>query len=207
VSWTATTAPINPWVSVVASTDGARILAGADYGNGLTGPIFASTNSGASWLQATAPGAGGSVLASSADGTTVVALAGPWIYISTNWAATWAPAGSPAGGAWQALAVSGDGSTMVALGNGVAAVLRPPTPPPLLPPSPLLSIGPSGVDLGLSWLAPSTPFVLQQSSDLGSTNWVDVPASPTLNFTNLHLEMTLTPPPGSTFYRLKQQRP
>jgi len=34
---------------------------------------------------------------------------------------------------------------------------------------------------------------------------VDVPAFPTLNLTNLHQEVTFTPPPGNTFYRLKQQ--
>jgi hypothetical protein len=68
-----------------------------------------------------------------------------------------------------------------------------------------LVVGLSGATLGLSWLVPSTRFVLQQNSDLSSTNWVDVPTPPTLDYTNLHQRVTLTPSLGSSFYRLKQQ--
>jgi hypothetical protein len=63
----------------------------------------------------------------------------------------------------------------------------------------------SGGDFGLSWLVPSTPFVLQQNSELDSRNWVDVPTSPTLNLTNLHHRVSLTPSSGNSFYRLKQR--
>jgi hypothetical protein len=68
-----------------------------------------------------------------------------------------------------------------------------------------LAVGLSGATLGLSWLVPSTRFVLQQNSDLSSTNWVEVPTLPTLDYTNLHNRVTLTPSLGSSFYRLKQQ--
>ena len=56
----------------------------------------------------------------------------------------------------------------------------------------------------LSWTVPAIPFVLQQNSDLTTTNWTDVPATPTLNLTNLHYEESLPAPiTGSHFYRLK----
>jgi hypothetical protein len=61
------------------------------------------------------------------------------------------------------------------------------------------------LSLGLSWLVPSTSFVLQQSFDLSSPNWTDTPTAPTLDFTNLHYEVTVSPSLGSRFYRLKQQ--
>jgi hypothetical protein len=68
-----------------------------------------------------------------------------------------------------------------------------------------LAVGLPGATLGLAWLVPSTRFVLQENSNLGSTNWVDVPTSPTLDLTNLHQRVTLTPSLGSSFYRLKQE--
>jgi len=52
---------------------------------------------------------------------------------------------------------------------------------------------------------PSTRFALQESFDLGSTNWTDVPTMPNLNFTNLHYQVAVSPSLGSSFYRLKQQ--
>ena len=79
-----------------------------------------------------------------------------------------------------------------------------PTAPPL-PPSPRLALDRSGANLGLSWLVPSTGFVLQQNSELGSTNWVEVPTPPTLDYTNLHYRLSLTPSLGSSYFRLKQQ--
>ena len=69
----------------------------------------------------------------------------------------------------------------------------------------MLSLTPSAGSLTLSWVVPSTSFVLQQNSDLTTTNWSDVPTSPTLNYTNLHYKVNMLPPPGRHFYRLNQQ--
>jgi len=52
---------------------------------------------------------------------------------------------------------------------------------------------------------PSTSFVLQQSFDLGSTNWTTVPMAATLNFTNLNYHLTMSPSLSQRFYRLKQR--
>ena len=68
-------------------------------------------------------------------------------------------------------------------------------------PSPQLSLVPSGSNLTVSWIIPSTNFMMQQSSDLCS--WTDMTNMPVLNLTNLQDEVTLPMAPGNNFYRLK----
>jgi hypothetical protein len=105
---------------------------------------------------------------------------------------------------WRAVACSADGNNVMAVSETTAWV-RGPAPPPRLPPSPRLAINRSGTELGLSWLVPSTPFVLQQSFDLGPPNWVDVPDAPALDCANLNYRVTLTPSLSHAYYRLKQR--
>ena len=199
--------PSNGWCSVAASADGTKLVAASGYSS--EGLIYTSTNSGTSWAATAAPTNSWISVASSPEGAKLAALAthGPGlgvVYLSTNSGATWVSTGAPAW-QWRAVALSADGSNLVAVGNGVVGVLRAPAPPPPPPPSPALSIGVSGVGLGLSWLVPSASVVLQQNSDLTSPNWVEVPGTPTLNFTNLHNELALPPRSGNSFYRLRQQ--
>jgi len=63
----------------------------------------------------------------------------------------------------------------------------------------------AGRRLNLSWPLPSASFGLQQKSDLTSADWADVTNQPTLNFTNLHHQVTLPALQGRAFYRLKRQ--
>jgi hypothetical protein len=63
-----------------------------------------------------------------------------------------------------------------------------------------LNVLPAGSNLAISWLIPSTNFVVQQSSDLIS--WVDLTNTPTLNLTNLNNELIISPTNSSGFYRL-----
>ena len=56
-------------------------------------------------------------------------------------------------------------------------------------------------NLTVSWIMPSTNFVMQQSSDL--QNWADMTNQPVLNLTNLQNEVLLSPPGSNVFYRLK----
>ena len=70
-------------------------------------------------------------------------------------------------------------------------------------PAPLLNITPSGGNFVISWTVPSTSFVLQETSDLSTTNWTDVPTAPTLNFKNLQNQLTLPLHAGTGFYRLR----
>ena len=67
----------------------------------------------------------------------------------------------------------------------------------------LLSITFSSGEAIISWTIPSTSFVLQRNSVLISTNWTDVPTSPTL--TNLRYQVAVSSPNGHDFYRLMQR--
>ena len=128
-------------------------------------------------------------VASSVDGTKLLAAVnGGSIYTSTNSGVTWTQTAAPIS-YWSTIASSADGSKVVAVAcvdGGTIYTLQFPIPPLPPQPSPQLSISASGGSFGVSWLVPSTRFVLQQSYDLGSPDWTDVPTSPTLNFTNLH---------------------
>ena len=108
---------------------------------------------------------------------------------------------------WHAVSCSAAGDKIVALSFPEPAIytLQLPLPAPPLPAAPLLSLAASAGTPIISWLVPSSSFVLQENSDLATTNWTDVPSTPSLNFTNLHYELTLSPVGTSRFYRLKQQ--
>ena len=94
---------------------------------------------------------------------------------------------------------------MSADGNKIAAVAGYDIPAPIYTlqtmPSPSMNITPTNGSFKLSWLIPSTNFVMQQSSDL--TSWSDVTNEPVLNLTNLQNEVILPPTNSSGFYRLK----
>jgi hypothetical protein len=70
-------------------------------------------------------------------------------------------------------------------------------------PAPVLNIAPSNSNLAFSWIVPSMYFVLQQNSNLCTTNWTDVTNMPALNLTNLQNQVALPLPAGNAFYRLK----
>jgi len=70
------------------------------------------------------------------------------------------------------------------------------------PGAPLLSIAPSGNSIVVSWPASGTDFVLQQNSDLSTANWTPVGSLVTTN--GATLSVTISPPAGNLFFRLKQ---
>ena len=121
-TWVQTSAPnTNEWISVASSADGVRLAAAA---GGIFGPglIYASTNSGADWMQTSAATNYWNALASSADGTKLVAVAfgqynneygGGLIYISTNSGSTWTATSAPTN-SWNSVASSSDGSKLAA---------------------------------------------------------------------------------------------
>ena len=203
-NWLPATAPSNDWATVASSADGTKLVAaaGAARGDGL---IYASNDSGTNWRATCAqPGYWHSVVSSS-NGTKLAAIAGAYIIISTNSGATWMPAEAPAGN-WKVLAMSADGTNLVALSSdGFVCILNACAATPPVPPPPLLDLELSGTNLDVSWLVPSTPFVLEQSSELCSTSWAEVPTSPTLDFTNLHYRVRQTASSQMGFYHLKQQ--
>jgi photosystem II stability/assembly factor-like uncharacterized protein len=202
-TWSRCGAPTNGWSCVASSADGTKLVAGsylADCSRQGDGSIYTSNDSGDNWFRSDAPSNGWASVAVSANGAKLAAATefGDQVYISSDFGSTWASADAPAGD-WQTVLCSADGGSIVALGSGVIATLRTPAPP-------LLSISQlGGGNIGLSWLVPSSSFVLQSNSTLASTDWLQMPSSPALNLTNLHNQVMLTPLFSQTFYRLKQR--
>jgi hypothetical protein len=110
-----------------------------------------------------------------------------------------------------AVASSAAGDSLVAttltgtITRGGAGTFQYSSFPATFPPPPLLSIGRSATGPMLSWLVPSSPFVVQKDSDVSSGTWVDSTNQPILNLTNLHYELRLPASPGNAFYRLLQK--
>jgi uncharacterized delta-60 repeat protein len=129
--------------------------------------------------------------------------------LSTDGGVTWASANLPASaGSWK-ITCSADAQNIFAgsgggfCGGGLLCTLPSSESVAPAPPAPRLAIALSGQSLDLSWLVPSRAFVLQQSLDFGDTNWSNIPTPPTLNFSNLNLEVALPRPSNTVFYRLK----
>ncbi|SRR6266568_1554796 len=200
-TWTVTGAPTNNWVSVATSADGTKLVAAANLGYCGDGLIYTSTNSGATWRPTGAPSEFWATVASSADGTRLVAASrggcpAGVIYASTNAGATWIRSNVPEI-PWWSVASSADGAKLVAAAWG-SPIYTSQTLPSLS-----LNVAVSGSDLSLSWTVPSIHFVLQQNSDLRTTNWTDVATPPALNLTNLQYQVTVAGTNASRFYRLK----
>jgi hypothetical protein len=68
--------------------------------------------------------------------------------------------------------------------------------------APLLTIIKGAGSVIISWPSPSTGFVLQENMALGNTNWMNVATLPSDNGTNKSI--TVSPPIGNKFYRLKK---
>lgn len=197
LTWVSRNVYDQQWQSVASSADGTRLAAVSLYGS-----IYVSTNSGGAWASNGIPvGFALHSVAVSSDGSKLVAAAslfpnqfgGP-LYISTNSGATWIPAEAPTN-YWRAVASSADGNKLVAvLPNGSIWISQ-------STPVPSMNIQPATSTFKLSWLVPSTNFILQQSADLNS--WTDVTNLPVLNPTNLHNQVTLPFFSGKDFFRLK----
>ncbi len=192
------------WGSVASSADGHELVAaayasavihtnGSDIYTG--GPIYISTNSGATWTLTDAPLQNWQSVASSSDGHVLIAAAngGP-VCISTNSGAHWNLSDAPITN-WSAIACSADATKMFAAANQGGIWISQASP------APILYSKTTGTNFVVSWIIPSTNFVLQQSSDLSS--WSAVTNSPVLNLTNLQNRVTLPMPVCSQFYRLK----
>ena len=117
----------NFWSSVASSADGTKLVAAAEASEGdgsfLPGPIYTSTNSGASWMLSGAPSNVWYSVACSADGTKLVAAAyaGPSqvggtgvIYVSADSGTTWTNV-SPETNYWMSVASSTDGTHLIAV--------------------------------------------------------------------------------------------
>ncbi|MGA2281611.1 MAG: hypothetical protein ABSG80_15060 [Verrucomicrobiota bacterium] len=191
MTWTATGSSNDSWSSIASSADGTRLVASSGSG------VYVSTNSGGSW---TLVNTNSGQVASSVDGTKL-AIGGRSIYTSSDSGLTWVSNSAPVtvvpDYSW--IASSADGCKMFAARYGSLGIWT-----CQITPASTLNIN-SSASTGavLSWLVPSTNFVLQQNPDLTTTNWTDVTNTPTLNLTNLQNQVIVSPSTGNSFYRLK----
>jgi len=203
-TWTATTSTNDYWFSIACSADGTKLIASGSA-------TYISTNFGGQWTL-TSTNAGH--VASSADGTKLI-IAGAYyywtqnpnrsIYTSSDSGVTWVSNNAPALG-WYAVASSADGSELVAAGYGSGLAYDGGIWIGRTTPSPQMNIGLTNSNLVLSWLVPSTNFVLQQSSDLSALNWITLTNTPLLNSINLQDYVTVeTLCNSAAFFRLVAQ--
>ncbi len=202
----ATNAPDLIWSFVASSADGTKLAAVSQLQSPANGgSICTSTNSGLSWTSNNAPNIGWSAIASSADGTKLVASGyggSPATYVSTNAGAIWQQ-GATTLNTFLTIASSADGNRLAATYGGGIVIVPGGVYVSYSTATPLLNINNTMTNLNLTWLVPSTNFVLQQDLDLNTTNWLNVTNTAVLNLTNLHNQVTLPLPIGNTFYRLK----
>lgn len=137
VDWHATSAPRGSWHALASSADGTILLAaGSDFGGLTNGSgtatgatsarIYTSTNSGASWAQASRmpTNVSWTCAAASADGQKLVVAAElGGIYVSTNAGTTWNLSSAP-NRRWNSVASSADGNRLVALAATGGAFTR-----------------------------------------------------------------------------------
>lgn len=195
-SWTSNSLPLYHWQSVASSADGKTPLAAV--GGQSAGPIFVSTNGGNSWAQTAAPLSNWQRVAVSADGTKIAALirlASNPLFTSTNAGLTWNSQRLPQA-IWSDVVLSADGARLFAAGDhNILTVQNPPTP--------ILNTGIGEPGLLLSWVIPSVPLLLQQSSNLSGGEWTNAPGSAALLLTNLHYQLTIPATSSASFFRLK----
>lgn len=194
VSWRSNDVPQSGWQAVASSSNGKKLIAVS------MGLFETTTNGGLSWTSNSAPAERvWDSVASSADGKKLItgiggtADAGP-IYISTNSGASWFTNDVPKS-SWFGVCSSADGNRLAAATTKIYASYTPARP--------TLAMRQTNGNATISWLVPSTNFVVQQNTDLSTTNWVDMTNIPVLNLTNLQDEVTVPRSESNTFFRLK----
>lgn len=188
--------------SIAISADGTRISASINStpqpaSTNWGGMLYTEANSGAFATTNFTTVSNWTSIASSADGSRLVAVSsGGVIYTSVDAGATWGSAHAP-NAPWSGVASSADGCKLVAVANSGGIYTWQTTP------MPALKITPSADGLLVSWIVPSMNLQLQENSDLTTTNWADVAIAPVLNVTNLQNQIALPQAGAMRFYRLQ----
>ena len=207
-TWITNNSPSLTLWAVALSADG-TVCSVVDGTGGPSGHVFTSTNDGVTWVTNNVPQWSWQNVALSADGAKMIVAGwyssgspfGP-IYTSTNAGLTWVSNNVPKS-AWFGVTCSADGNKMMAVSAGTnsSSIGQGGIWMSQTTSSPQLNLMPSPTNVTVSWVVPSTNFVLQQSSDIA--NWLDVTNVPVLNLTNLQNQVTLPLSADSSFYRLK----
>ncbi len=195
LNWISNGMPSVTWNAIACSADGTKLVAPVIIGG--THRLFTSTDSGVTWVTNGAPVSRVNAVASSADGAKLVAVEPDRIWLSSDSGANWIS--NNVTGFWRGVAMSADGAkyAVVDAGNSSGGIWVSQTTP-----EPELKLAVSGDKLKGSWIIPSANFVLQQNSDLTTSNWITVSNPPVLNLTNLHYEVELSPASDASFFRL-----
>jgi photosystem II stability/assembly factor-like uncharacterized protein len=120
-NWTSQTGSgSRTWSALASSSDGSRLVAAV--GNGQSGSIYISADSGATWTANSTISGQWSSVASSSDGSHLAAVynvtsAGN-IYTSSDSGVTWAERTGAPTADWAGVAMSADGSQIVAVPDG-----------------------------------------------------------------------------------------
>lgn len=111
------------WQAVSMSADGSHLAGVTHYVGSSIGPIFYSTNSGLTWTSATGTVRSWSALATSGDGLKLAAAAPleNLVMTSTNAGVTWFTNRPPFVAAWNILASSADGRTLLVAAGSPAS--------------------------------------------------------------------------------------
>jgi len=213
VTWTPDSFPwdfqfaVPRWVSVALSADGATLLAIRDLSTyyGGSGPrSYVSTNSGSTWTSNDLPHMGRGFVSSSANGSHLMVSMGH-LYVSMDAGITWMQqtiTGVTYGYGSGSVACSADGGKLfLALGAddyGHASSIC----TSYSPPKPYLNLETLSSNVVLLWIVPSTNYIVQQNTDLTTSNWRKVTNTPTFNSADLRNQMILPAHNRSGFYRL-----
>jgi hypothetical protein len=201
-TWTSNSVPGARWSSIACSADGTKWVVAAGMANGQPGPIYFSMDGATNWNPADAPITNWVGLCCSADGRNLFASTasdGPLnganaIYRSTNFGANWTRLSAPTPW-WMSIAASADAGRLV-----IPAVRTIYTAQLIQPPA-LNILSTNGV-VSLSWIMPSTNFVLQQSVDLAAGNWTEATETPSFDPTTLQQSVTVPATAANSFYRM-----
>jgi hypothetical protein len=197
-NWTAR-ATTQYWTGVASSADGTKLLAvnAFDSNYPTQGRAYFSSDSGTNWNPIALP-LNWISAACSADGNRLAMVsqtfafpdAAGMIFATTdagNLQASYAPDHE-----WEMITSSADGKKLVAIaGNEIYTYAVPSTN------APALNIATTGGSASLSWPWPSEGFVLQQNSNIATTNWVNVSNPPAV--VN---QVIVTQTNANNFYRL-----
>jgi hypothetical protein len=189
-SWYPGSAPSAAWFSVASSADGSRLAAASFMDSGF---ICLSTNGGLTWIATMATNGYYLSVASSTDGSTLAAGSGA-ISVSADSGVTWA-SNVVGNASWFGLASSADGAKLAGVTDHGVFTRQ-------LTPAPKLNITRTGNNLQLSWIIPSTSFVLEVSTQPGGV-WQDPGLQASLDLTNLQYHVATPPANDYGFFRLR----
>jgi hypothetical protein len=192
-TWISNGLPSVVWQGVASSADGNKLLVSTIVGG--THRLFTSTDSGASWITNNAPIGRVAPVASSADGIRLAAVELGLVWTSTDSGASWLSSNLP--NSWHGVALSADGGQMAVVDANHGGVWL-----SQMPVNPLLSLAPVGNNVAISWVIPSTNFLLQQTPALDSAGWTTVSNSPVFNPSALQNQVIIAPSSDRSLYRL-----